>query len=118
MKLRSLILHALGDDLTGYSSNLMEIGIPKLDRGLDIEPSKTDEKTEDYAGLVFLATSPLSSVNDTLRDNATVWVGQDARIDLTADYLLNLVFQTQRDLSNLFGGSRRFWLICGKRGEH
>lgn len=99
-------LHALGDDFTGHSSDFMEISVPQLDRSLNLEPSQTNKQTVDNTSLVFLATSSLGSFNDILRDKMAVWVGQDILLDLAANDLLNLVFQSQCNFSNLLGRIR------------
>lgn len=95
------ILHALGDDLTSYSSTFVEIRIPELHRGLDLEPSQTGEETVDNTGLIFLTAGIFGGLDHIVCDDATVGVGQDALLDLTDDQLLNLVFQAQRNLGDL-----------------
>jgi hypothetical protein len=94
-------IHALGDDLTSYSSTFVEIRIPELHRGLNLEPSQTCEKTIHNTRLVIFAAGALGSLDHMFGDNATVRVGQDALIHFTGDQLLNLVFQAQSNLSNL-----------------
>lgn len=106
-----MIVHPLGDYLTGHSSNFMEISIPKLDGSLDLKPSQTDEQAEDYTCLIVLATNSLCGFNDIRSDNTTVWVGQNTFFNLAADDLFNLIFQSECNFSNLLGRVRRLWLI-------
>lgn len=95
------IIHALGDDLTSYSSTFVEIRIPELHRGLDLEPSQTRQKTVDNTGLVIFTAGVFGGLDHIVCDNATVRVGQDTLLNLTSDQLLNLVFQAQRNFGDL-----------------
>jgi hypothetical protein len=96
----------------------MEISVPQLDIGLELEPSQTDEKAKDHTGLVVFSTGLPGRFDYTLGDNATVGVGKGALIDLTGDYLLNLIFKSQGNLSNLLGGLQRLTLIVGVGRKH
>lgn len=104
-------LHSLGNDLTGHCTNIVEVCIPQLNRGLNLEPPETNQQTEDYTASVLLATSPFGGLDDLGGDEATVGVCQDTLIDFTADDLFNLVFQPQSNFRDLLGGVRRLWLI-------
>lgn len=84
----------------------MEIGIPKLEIGLFLEPSDTDEKTVNNTGLVILSASSLGSLDDLRRDEAAIWVGQNALVDLARHKLFDLILQSQSNLRNLFGRVR------------
>jgi hypothetical protein len=94
-------IHALSNDLTSYSSALVEIRIPELHRRLNLEPSQTREETVDNTGLVAFATGVFGCLDNVLRDNATVRVGQEALLHLAGNQLLNLILQTQSNLGNL-----------------
>lgn len=93
-------LHALGDDLASHSPNLVKVRIPKLDGGLDLEPSQTNQKTINNACFVFVSPSLLGSFNHIVRDDAAVWVGQEILLHFAGDNLLNLIFQPKSNLGN------------------
>lgn len=80
----------------------MEIRIPELDRGLNLEPSQTDEETIDNAGLVVLTASLLGRLDDIVCDNTTIRVGQEALLHLAGHDLLDLILQSQSNFGNLF----------------
>lgn len=94
-------VHALGDDLTSHNTACMEVRIPELYSSQTLEPAKTDEETEDYAGLVIFTAGIPSCVDHILCDDAAVWVGQEALFDLARNNLLDLILQSQSDFRNL-----------------
>lgn len=79
----------------------MEVRIPKLHSGLDLEPTQADEKTKDDTGFVIFATRVPSSRDHAAGDDAAVRVGQGALFHLTRDHFLDLILQSQSYLGNL-----------------
>lgn len=94
------VLHALGDDLACHSSNLVEIGIPKLNSGLNLEPSQADKEAIDNARSMIVTASKPGSCNYIVRDDSTVWVCQDIRLHFAGDNLLDLIFESKSNLGN------------------
>lgn len=96
----------------------MEVRIPELQGSLALEPTDTNEKTEDYAGSVIFAAGILSCLDHSVCDNAAIWVGQDTLFDLASNNLLDLILQSQSDFSNLLRSFRGLNFIGVVRGKN
>lgn len=96
----------------------MEIRVPKLYRGLNLEPSQTDKQTENDTSLVVLAAGALRSGDYVLSDDPAVRVCQNVLFHLAGDDLFNLIFQAQGNLGNLLRRLRGLRFIGDVRREH
>lgn len=96
----------------------MKVGIPELHGSLDFEPTQTDEKTKDNAGLVLLTAGVVSCLDHIAGDDAAVWVREGALLNLTRNNLLNLIFQFESNFGNLLRRLGGLSLVGGIRREN
>lgn len=93
-------LHSLRDDLASKSPTVMELCVPELCVSLGLEPSQTDQQTEQYACAIVVAASLLGRFDDFLGDDAAVGRRERGIFDLTRDDLFDLILDFQRDFGH------------------
>lgn len=84
--MRKGVVHALGNYLASHRSKVMEIGIPKLHTGLELEPSKAYEKTIDNTCLVIFTTGFSGGFHHIVGNDTAVRIGQDTLLNLAGDH--------------------------------
>lgn len=85
----------------------MQVGIPKLYRGLMREPPLANEQAKDDTGSIFRSTSLLGGLDDLVGDDFAVRLGDEIFFELTGNTLLDQTAQADSDLGDLNRGNGR-----------
>jgi hypothetical protein len=83
-----------------------------------LEPAQTNKKAINHASFIVFTASLLGGCNHVVRDDATIWVGQDTVLDFTGDNLLDLILQPKRNLCNFLRSNGGLGFIGGIGREY
>lgn len=113
-----LHIHLLCDDFARKRPTTVEFRIPEFGSTLLVEPTQAYEKTVDDTCSVFISTCFLGRLDHILCDDTTVRLHDQILIELAGNHLLDLMLQSQRNLSHLLGRQSRRDLIACVCREH